>query len=90
MAVPRRDWRIYAGVGLLVWAAGLQVTFCPSANFLCNTIVEHLSAHLFAQVHMWRLQQRPEFREKFEKQDQSGQSQEQQQPKTQWSVRTRF
>lgn len=39
---------------------------------------------------MWRLQQQPEFKEKFEKQDPVQQTQEQQQPKTQWSVRTRF
>ena len=37
------------------------------------------------QVHMWKLQQKPEFKRKFEVVEEQPS-----QPKTEWSVRTRF
>ncbi|CAL8467518.1 g7056 [Coccomyxa elongata] len=41
MALPKADWRVYTGTGLLIWAGALQ-------------------------LHMWSIQKRPEYKEKFE------------------------
>ncbi|BDA42842.1 hypothetical protein COCOBI_03-7350 [Coccomyxa sp. Obi] len=66
MALPKADWRVYTGTGLLIWAAALQ-------------------------LHMWSIQKRPEYKEKFETctEAQSNPAEEEK-SKTQWSIRTRF
>ena len=72
MPLPKPDWRVYAGAGLLVWAAGLQVRFSLHTCYVAS--VERTSQrrvkpqrqYFLLQVHMWYLQKQPGFKEKFQ------------------------
>jgi hypothetical protein len=33
MPLPKPTWRVYAGAGLLIWAAGLQVIYLLTVEF---------------------------------------------------------
>lgn len=72
MLAALKDWRVIAGTGLLLWAAGLQV----SAVVLFHkhqysgtpggfNIERKLHNKNFLQAHMRWLQKQPEFKQKF-------------------------
>lgn len=44
MPVVAEKWKLYAGVGLVLWAAGLQVAIGPAAAGLAFQIFGHCKA----------------------------------------------
>ena len=97
MALPKADWRVYTGTGLLIWAGALQVCpLCLSVFVLFFALLLYSYSQLRAnmctmQLHMWSIRKRPEFKEKFEKRTEAqGDPIGEEKSKTQWTVRTRF
>ena len=55
MPVTAEKWKLYAGIGLVLWAAGLQVGIRFVAGFLSCKLSPHCKAKL-----VWRQCHRPE------------------------------
>ena len=82
MLAALKDWRVIAGTGLLLWAAGLQVSAVAlfqthqysgtPGGF--NSLERKLHNMNLLQAHMRWLQKQPEFKQKFPEAEDSASS----------------